>query len=298
MSIFSFFNKTDKTGKDSIVSSTELGEVSDTNPSEAEDVTPALSISESWEISKEQEYVLKFLSNDLPPLQPNQLSLAGIDIEADPYTDDWNVQAFFRSSLDRPITMEKAELVLQDADKETIASQEFDLSELGSIPPLSNRPWIFKFKKDALQVSEIPAAGWSLAFNVQSLVPHAVDLDASWEEALTDKQKSGLAELVKKLPELKPQELNITGFQTRFSEDGNLAVSVFIRNGYSKQIELEKLPLEILDATGSSIVKGSFNLAPLVVKANTTKPWTFIFPKETLQVSDPDLSRWTARIPQ
>lgn len=298
MSIFSFFNKTDKTGKDSIVSSTELGEVSDTNPSETKDVTPALSISESWEISKEQEYVLKFLSNDLPPLQPNQLSLAGIDIEADPYTDDWNVQAFLRSSLERSITLEKAELVLLDANKEAIASQEFDLSELGSIPPLSNRPWIFKFKKDALQVSEVPAAGWSLAFNVQSLVPHALDLDESWEEALTDKQKSALAELVKKLPKLKPQELNITGFQTRFSEDGNFSVSVFIRNGYSKQIELEKLPLEILDATGSPIVKGSFNLAPLVVKANTTKPWTFIFPKETLQVSNPDLSRWTARIPQ
>lgn len=298
MSIFSFFNKTDKTGKNSTVSSTELGEVSDTDSLKTKEVIPVLSISQDWEISKEQEYVLKFLSNDLPPLQANQLSLAGIDIEADPYTGDWNIQAFLRSSLGRPITMEKAELVLLDATKETIASQEFDLSELGSIPPLSNRPWIFKFKKDTIQAAELPAADWSLAFNVQSLVPHALDLDASWEEALTADQKASLVDLVKNLPKLKPQELNLTGFKTSYSEDGNLAVSIFIRNGYSKQIELEKLPLEILDATGSSIVKGSFKLAPLAVKANTTKPWTFIFPKETLQASNPDLSRWTARIPQ
>ncbi|AQU80140.1 accessory Sec system S-layer assembly protein [Planococcus faecalis] len=297
MSIFSFFNKTGKTGKDSIVSSTELGAGSETASLETQEVTPTLSISQEWEISKEQEYVLKFLSNDLPPLQANQLSLAGIDIEADPYTGDWNVQAFFRSSLERPFTMEKAELVLQDGNKETIASQEFDLSELGSIPALSNRPWIFKFKKDSIQTAQVPTADWSLAFNVQSLVPHALDLDISWEEALSSEKKSVLRDLVQKLPKLNSQELNLTGFQTSFSEDGNLAVSVFIRNGYSKQIELENLPLEIIDATGSSVVKGSFKLAPLTVKANTTKPWTFIFPKDTLQVSNPDLSRWTARIP-
>lgn len=298
MSIFSFFNKTNKTGKDSIVSSTELGKVPTETSSKAVEVTPVLSISQDWEISKEQEYVLKFLSNDLPPLQINQLSLAAIDIEADPYTGEWSVQAFFRSSLERPITMEKAELVLQDFQKQIIASQEFDLSELGTIPPLSNRPWVFKFKKDSIRVSEVPVSDWSLAFNVQSLVPHALDLDKSWDEALTPEQKSTLAKLVKNLPKLNPQELNLTGFQTSFSDEGNLAVSVFVRNGYSKQIELEKLPLEILDATGALVVKGSFKLAPLAVKANTTKPWTFIFPKETLLIGSPDLSRWTARIPK
>ncbi|MCH4824688.1 MAG: accessory Sec system S-layer assembly protein [Planococcus sp. (in: firmicutes)] len=296
MKIFSFFNKTDKNGKEAVISSSEMTESSN-KPSSVEEVTPILSISPQWEISKEQEYVLKFLSNDLPALQEDQLSLAGINIEADPYTGDWNVQAFFRSSLNRPITMEKAELVLLGPKKETIASQEFDLSELGTIPPLANRPWIFTFHKDAIQITEMPAADWSLAFNVQSLVPHALDLDSTWEKALTAKKKSVLRNLVNTLPKLNSQELNLTGFQTSFSEEGNLAVSVFIRNGYSKQIELENLPLEILDANGHSIVQGSFKLAPLTIKANTTKPWTFIFPKETLQITNPDLSRWTARIP-
>lgn len=296
MKIFSFFNKTDKNGKEAVISSSEMTESSNKHSS-VEEVTPILSISPQWEISKEQEYVLKFLSNDLPALQEDQLSLAGINIEADPYTGDWNVQAFFRSSLNRPITMEKAELVLLGPKKETIASQEFDLSELGTIPPLANRPWIFTFHKDAIQITEMPAADWSLAFNVQSLVPHALDLDSTWEKALTAKKKSVLRNLVNTLPKLNSQELNLTGFQTSFSEEGNLAVSVFIRNGYSKQIELENLPLEILDANGHSIVKGSFKLAPLTIKANTTKPWTFIFPKETLQITNPDLSRWTARIP-
>lgn len=61
---------------------------------------------------------------------------------------------------------------------------------------------------------------------------------------------------------------------------------------------LENLPLEIVDATGEVVCKGSFNLPPLTVKANTTKPWTFIFPKKTILVEELDLSRWTARVPQ
>lgn len=298
MSIFSFFNKTTKTGLDSTIDSTEVVEGSSAQTDAKSDVFTSLSISPDWKISKEQEYVLKFLSNDLPPLKADQLSLSGIDIELEKRTGNWNVQAFFRSSLDRPMTLGKAELLLLDGDSQVLAAQEFDLSELGAIPPLSNRPWVFQFGQDNIAAPEVPAENWTLAFNVQSLVPHSLDLDPAWEEALPEEQKNALSAIVNDLPALNPREVNITGFQSKMTQEGNLAASVFIRNGHTQHIQLEKLPLEVLDANGQQVVSGSFNLDNLMVKANTSKPWTFIFPKDMLQIQEPDLSRWTARVPK
>ena len=93
--------------------------------------------------------------------------------------------------------------------------------------------------------------------------------------------------------------MNFTGLQAKLNEDGSLHASIFIRNGHDKAINLEQLPLEIADARGEIVAKGSFKLNPvLTVQPNTTKPWTFIFPAELVSAEGIDLSRWTARVPQ
>ncbi len=45
-------------------------------------------------------------------------------------------------------------------------------------------------------------------------------------------------------------------------------------------MKLEQIPLIVEDASDEVIAKGGFKLDNLEVKANTSKPWTFIFPKE------------------
>lgn len=297
MNLFSFFKKTEKTGSDSTVNSQEiLTDVEATTGDEEIDTT--LSLHPEWNVPQEQDYVFRFLANELEPLQPNQISLSGIDIDVEPANGSWLVKAFFRSSLDQAITVGAVELMLLDEEGKTLASQEFDLNELGEIPARSARPWIFVFTKENIFSEQFPAENWKLVFNVQSLIPHKLELEPAWEESLTNEQKESLEQVLETLPKLKPREVNISGFQVKTQEDGSIATSVFIRNGHSTQINIEKLPLELLDAGGNLVAQGTFNLAPLSVKANTTKPWTFIFPKELIQIEEPDLSRWIVRVPQ
>ena len=124
-------------------------------------------------------------------------------------------------------------------------------------------------------------------------------MDATWEEQLPAEQKEELAKIVKTLPELGETEVNFTGLQAKFNNNGSLNVSIFIRNGHNKAINLEQLPLEIIDATGKQIAKGSFKMEPiLTVQPNSTKPWTFIFPPQLVNPKGADLSRWTARVTQ
>lgn len=297
MKLFSMFKKTEKTGADSTVDSGEILE-NTVQSDETDDVETQLSFHPEWVLSQEQEYVFRFLSNELEPLKPNQISLAGVDIDVEKANGSWLVKAFFRSSLDQAISMGPVELLLLDDKGEVIASQEFDLSELGEIPARSARPWVFVFTKQNTFLEEPPKENWKLAFNVQSMVPHKLELEQAWEDGLSAEQKQALEKVVERMPKLKPREVNFAGFQVKKQDDGSIAVSLFIRNGHSKQISIEKLPLELLDANGDLVARGSFNLAPLEVKANTSKPWTFIYPKEMVQKEDPDFTKWVIRVPQ
>ncbi|WP_332651194.1 accessory Sec system S-layer assembly protein [Lysinibacillus sp. 54212] len=298
MGLFSFFKKTDKVGRDSALDSNEL--VKDgKSAGNKQEVKTKLSFHPEWNVPQEQQYVFNFLANDLQPLKPNQLSLSAINIEEDARNGAWNVKAFFRSSLNQAIELGEIELFILDKDDNHLATKMFNFKELGVIPAESARPWVFVFDKAALETDTVPEEGWKIAFNLISLRGHQLDLDESWKQQLPKEQQEALANIVKDLPKLGKKEVNFTGLQARLNDDKSLHVSIFIRNGNDKAINLEQLPLEIIDANAKQVAKGSFKMDPvLTVQPNATKPWTFIFPAELVDAEDADFSRWTARVTQ
>jgi accessory Sec system S-layer assembly protein len=284
--LLSFFKKKKKSGEDSAVSAQEL--VSETDVANDEEIETELSLHPSWNLPLEQQYVLRFLNNELKPLKPNQISLSGIDLARE--TDYVIVSAFVRHSLSKPIKLEKATLLLLSPDNKIIARKQFDLEELGEIPAKSSRPWHFIFENSILKTDEIPNEGWKLAFELKP--QHRLDLEESWEQSLSDEDKEKLRQLVAQLEPPKPGEVNFLGLQAKLTEEHELHVTVFIRNGSEQNIQIQQLPLQVEDASGEVIARGGFTLDHFEVKANTTKPWTFIFPKELVQKTSPDLSKW------
>ena len=298
MGLFSFFKKSDTVGKDSAVDSKEIVQ-GKTPLSTKSQVKTKLSFHPDWNVPQEQQYVFNFLANDLQPLKPNQLSLAAINIEEDQKSGAWNVKAFFRSSLSQPIELGDIELLLLDKEGKRIGAKTFNFKDLGVIPPNSARPWVFEFDRASLEAEEVPEEGWTIAFNLISLRGHQLDLDDTWKKQLPKEQQEKLAEIIKGLPKLGKKEVNFTGLQIHLKDDQSLHASIFIRNGNDKSINLEQLPLEIVDAAGKLVAKGSFKMDPvLTVQPNSTKQWTFIFPAELVDAEGADLSRWTARVPQ
>lgn len=291
MKLFSYFKKTDRVGKDSVINTVESQNNSKT------EVQTKLSLHPSWNVSKEEMYIFNFLANELTPLKPNQLSLSAISIEEDQRSQSWYVKAFFRSSLDRPVELGLIDLVILNDQNERIASHTFDFKEVGVIPAKSARPWVFTFPKSSIEKNEIPSNGWQLTFNTVTLRGHKLDLDPTWQSHLPTEQQKQLEEIVETLPKLGKNEVNFTGLQLKVQEDGKLSVSLFIRNGNDQAISIEQLPLQIHDANGKQIAQGFFRLDPaLTVAPNATKPWTFVFTKELVQLDQSDLSKWSARV--
>ena len=295
--MFPFFKKKNadeivKTGIDTTISSDELIEGSQ-DTVEEEAVTTDLSLHPNWKLPKEKEYVFRFLNNDLTPLKPNQISLAGVDLTQE--NTSINVTAFLRNSISKAIKIEKVEILLLDEAKSILARKEFDLGELGEIPPKSSRPWMFTFEKDTVLKNEIPSDGWSLAFNISSAQPHRLDLEQSWQDSLPLEEKEKLEKLVSTLPKLKSKEFNLMPIQTQMKEDGEITTTILFRNGNPKSIKIKNLPLEVIDANKDIVARGAFQMDDFEIKANTSKPWTFIFPVNMVTKTKPDLTKWAVR---
>ncbi|WP_019123233.1 accessory Sec system S-layer assembly protein [Brevibacillus massiliensis] len=273
-------------------------------PSEADSkktAATALSLHESWQtaLDDKQRYALSFMANELPPIEVGHVGLAGIHMA--PHDDGAEVTAFIRNGLPQPIQLGKMNLVVLFGENELFTRQEFDLSELGEIPAFHARPWSFVFHRDHFLQKGVLLTNWKVAFELaekKMVLPQKLELEESWIKALSDDQKNSLIQLAKRLPPLKPGEVNIQSVQLSKSQDGSLRAMLLIRNGSRQSLSFEKLPLRLHDATDEVVAEGLFELAGLTVHSETSKPWMFIFPPESVVKEDADLSRWKVTAPQ
>jgi accessory Sec system S-layer assembly protein len=291
--MLSFFKRkktTQQEGIDSVVDSNELFEDEATSTGDVE-IKPELSFHPNWTVSVEERYYYQFLNNQQQPLKENQLSLSGIELKQT--EKGYIVTALVRSSLAKPVKFQEMPLLLIGPNGEILARKVFDLSELGELPPKSSRPWKFLFEKHTLKTNEIPTTDWKLAFELKTRPKaHSLDLAESWEKSLADEDKQKLEALVQSIQPPKPGEVNFMGLQIKQTENGDLHATLLIRNGSDKNIQIQQLPLQIEDAAGDIVARGGFTLDSFEVKANTSKPWTFIFPKSLVLKENPDFSTW------
>ncbi|MED4780370.1 accessory Sec system S-layer assembly protein [Brevibacillus choshinensis] len=264
-------------------------------------VVTALSLHESWEskLSTQERYALSFMAQELEPLAEGNISLAGTSLV--PHDAGIEVTAFVRNSSNRPVNLGETTLVVLFGDQQLFTRQLFDLAEIGEIPPRSARPWSFVFKREHFLQVDVLLVNWKIAFEMaqkKMILPQQLELEESWIKALSDEQKNSLIELAKGLPSIKEGEVNIQSVQIRRDDTGALNAMLLIRNGSAQSLSFEKLPLELYDATGEKVAEGLFELESLTVNANTSKPWLFIFPPESIHKQEPDFSRWKVGVPQ
>jgi accessory Sec system S-layer assembly protein len=292
--------------EESVLSAQDTGLSSDKSASTAKKSAVGsgitkLSLHESWEksLNTSEKYALSFMAQELPPMEPGKISLAGMSLV--PHDQGIEVTAFLRNGMDHPVRLQEMTLVILFGEDELFTRQKFDFSEIGEIPAHSARPWSFVFLSENFQQVNVLLNNWKIAFELaqkKMVLPQQLELEESWSRELSDSQKEALIDLAKRLPALKEGEVNIQSVQVRRSEEGALHAMLLIRNGSTQSLSFEKLPLALYDASGQTVAVGMFELGGLTVRSNTSKPWMFIFPKESILIEDPDLSRWRVSIPQ
>ncbi|BBW97673.1 accessory Sec system S-layer assembly protein [Geobacillus sp. FSL W8-0032] len=251
-----------------------------------------LSFHPDWQLSPEETYVYRFYHEQLPPLQPNQISISGVKLVE--YNDGFVAVAMLRNTLPKPVLFERIRLLLLGEDGTAIARKEFDMSAFGELPPMTARPWRFLFAAEDKLVDQLPKGGWKVAFELPP--QHRLELEESWEQSLSAEQRQQLQALVDSVPPPARGEVNFMGIEAKQLPSGELAVTLLIRNGSDQQIRFEQIPLEVRDHAGDIVARGLF-ACHLEVKVHTSKPWTFLFPPELLRKAEPDWTSWKVTIP-
>ncbi|WP_394218239.1 accessory Sec system S-layer assembly protein [Halobacillus trueperi] len=254
-----------------------------------------LSLHPNWHLPEEEVYVYRFLNQELPPLRPNQISVYGVDVKEK--DGGLIVDGFVRHSLSKAIQLKPATVLVLNQQGETIARQPFDLGNLGNIPRKSSRPWTFLFPPSSIVQKDGKTLehDWRLALELNKKpAAHKLDLDLQWKEKLPEEKVTKLTQLVTSMSPPKKGEINFYGLDARHADNGDLHVTLLIRNGNEKDITLNYLPLRFEDASCDIVAEGGFKLKSLSVKANASKPWSFIFPADSLKADVLDLTKWRA----
>ncbi|WP_232697858.1 accessory Sec system S-layer assembly protein [Brevibacillus daliensis] len=259
-----------------------------------------LSLHSQWEreLDNNAKYSLSFMASELEPLQDGNIAISGLHMV--PHEEGIEVTAFVRNGTNRPTRLGKMTLLILIEGDRLFTRQEFDMGELGEIPAYSARPWSFLFKKEHYLITNIALANWKLAFELaqkKMILPQNLELEESWMRSLTDKQKDYFIQLAKSLPPLKEGEVNVQSVQASKQDDGTIRTILLIRNGSTQDLSIEKLPLAMYDAAGDKVAEGLFTLTNFVVHKETSKPWMFIFPADSVCKQEPDLSRWKVQVP-
>lgn len=129
--------------------------------------------------------------------------------------------------------------------------------------------------------------------NIETLeVPTVLSLLENDDNVMSDVQKDILEDEINELPPIKEGQLNISGIYA-YDSGEKLEVKAYIRNGYSKEISLDNIPLVIYNSKNEMLAYQIFNLKRLgAIPPKGARPVKVYFEKKNVYVENIPMDDW------
>ncbi|GEB31370.1 MULTISPECIES: SLAP domain-containing protein [Brevibacillus] len=263
-------------------------------PAKREKIKTELSLHPLWEqeLDSEKKYTLRFLQEELPEIARGLISVTGFSMIPQP--NGMIVTMFFRNATDKPVRFKTIGLAIYLDDK-PFARIRIDLSEMGSIPPHTSRPWEVLFPEESYLHDNFQFSRWKVvmkAGNRAHIWPRTLELDPEMENRMTDRQKDRLEKLANSLPPIPVNTVQVTGFDIGKTKEGQLVAAMLFRNGLSTEYRPEQLKVTISDTDGDVVARGVLDARKICVQPGNSRPWLIVFPPEFVKKPDANLRRW------
>lgn len=206
--------------------------------------------------------------------------------------DKYESTIYIRNGLNQEINFENVLLHIVDQNGNVVGSQICDLKELGKIPSMSARPWKIYFDKQNVKVDEINKDDYKIVFDTRIAAKRTIDLKLeNMPNNISLQLKEKYEEFLKELPRIQPGQISISTYSLGKDSKDNIVITIMFRNGTSKAVKIDKLPVKVVDKEGNIIVNGTFDLAKEEVKvgARCARLHRFIFPEGSVANKDVDL---------
>lgn len=119
--------------------------------------------------------------------------------------------------------------------------------------------------------------------------------ESTWKRTLAQKDLDEIESLFQSLSEPSLGTVQFIPFRVAYNHRGDLLATVLIQNATNEHFELKHCPIRFEDAEGF-VVQENFYSDKLRVEAYCTTPWTFIFPKQSIQREAINVAKWSLAV--
>lgn len=180
---------------------------------------------------------------------------------------------FIRNTMKSALSLEVMNLAVQSSKGDIIATMQCNLKEMGTMPSCTGTPYSLKFtlnegaiydKDEEYKVIFVNFNGLKGFSSVETEIENMpIDMSFKEEEALLNFEKN--------LATLKKDEINISIFRSIKTDNGGIDITLLIRNGYNKNIVLDRLPITIMNYNNYPVCKHVFTAANGLVSISPLK---------------------------
>ena len=257
-------------------------------------VSTVLSLLDAEEniVSDVQKEIFEDEIKELPPIKKGHLNVSGVYVyEAE---DKLEVKIYVRNGLSHNLNLTKIPFVIRNSKGDILASQEFNLASLGTLPPRSARPLKLYFDKKNVKVDKIPEDDWHIALNGKFVITSKIrPIYEGLSEEITVKDKLVFDKFLDELPEMEEGQFSISTFSIGLQKNGNILVTAVMRNATNKPITVDKIPMTVVDAKKRAVKSEKFVLENFTVNPYRARVCNFAFPTNVHPEEDTALNDWS-----
>lgn len=123
-----------------------------------------------------------------------------------------------------------------------------------------------------------------------------LDLKDVDKAVMSDLQKEMLQDELQKLPPLKKNQVSIDGIYT-YDMGDKLEVNIYVRNGFSRKVTLNKIPLVIENSEGKVLAREIFDMKDIgAIPPFGGRPYKVYFKKENVFVDRIPMDEWKIKM--
>ncbi len=242
-------------------------------------------------MSDVQKDILEDEISELPPIKEGQLNVSGV--YAYDLGEKLEVKVYIRNGFSEEIVLDNVPLVIYNSKNEMLAYQMFSLKKLGSIPPNGARPLKVYFEKKNVYVEKIPMDDWNIGFDTDIKAARKVNVNyEKLPKSIELEDKLVFDNFLRGLPDLKEGEFAISTFSVGIEKDGNIIVTLVMRNGNTKPIGLKEIPITVVDPNGNVVKSNLFKLEDFEVGGLSARIFNFAFPTNLKLEEAASLDDW------
>jgi SLAP domain-containing protein len=209
--------------------------------------------------------------------------------------DFLEVGFFLRSTVKRNISIEEIHLGIQDRREEIIVSKKLNLKNIGIIPSYTGIPLIVRFDKvgedEFLNIEDYSikflGIGELRGFSSVNSEIENMPNNISFEE------EKEILDFARNIQTLKENEASFSLFKLTKDESDKIIIDMLVRNGYDKELKVDKIPISIIYDNDITIAKHIFENVDgiVIVNPHKAKLLRLIIEPSNIFIKDYELSK-------